>query len=179
LRKTAAIATLAVIFAFGGLAGTARPVAAQGAGSSMTGASIVQTALKYLGAAFSNGNGARFPSTGFSDIGFVVYVYNQNAIYLHINWARMEGDRAATYDRILRDGPHVKMSNLQPGDVIYFKDTVWAGLSHIGIYVGSGTFVHAEWYNRGVVLTSFNNDPVDGNYWAGKYLTANRPWKSA
>jgi uncharacterized protein YgiM (DUF1202 family) len=73
----------------------------------------------------------------------------------------------------------VAFSDLQPGDVLFFQNTVWAGLSHTAIYVGGGRFIHAEWYNRGVVTSSFTNDPVDGNYWTEHYLGANRPWTGA
>jgi cell wall-associated NlpC family hydrolase len=176
MRKTVAIVGLALISAFAGMAGGAQRASAQTSGSPVTGAVIVQTALKYLGAPYTGTTTARYPSTGFSDVGFVVYVYNQNGIRLHINWARLGGGPLAIYHRILADGPKVKMADLQPGDVVYFKNTAWAGLSHIGIYIGDGKFVHAEWYNRGVTVTALTGDSVDGNYWTGRYDTANRPW---
>jgi uncharacterized protein YgiM (DUF1202 family) len=75
--------------------------------------------------------------------------------------------------------PAVSFSDLQPGDVLFFQNTVWTGLSHTAIYIGGGRFIHAEWYNRGVVISSFTNDPVDYNYWQGHYLGANRPWAGA
>ncbi len=133
--------------------------------SSVSSAAIVQTALRYLGYPYTTvGNS---PSTGFSCIGFVSYVYQVNGIPLPddlggaINYA-----------------PTVAFSDLMPGDVLFFQNTVWPGLSHTAIYLGGGRFVHAEWYNRGVVISSFTNDPVDGDYWMGKYLGANRPWSA-
>jgi cell wall-associated NlpC family hydrolase len=75
--------------------------------------------------------------------------------------------------------PQVPLSQLQPGDILFFQNTIWTGLSHTAIYLGGGRFIHAEWYNRGVVVSSFNDDKVDGNYWIGKYLGANRPWGGA
>jgi cell wall-associated NlpC family hydrolase len=177
MRKTAIIVALALIGAFGSMTGDTHHVKAQVSSPSGTGAAIVQTALKLVGAPYVGAIvRGRNPSTGFNDAGFVAYAYNRNGIRLHISWNNSEYGLTAIYQRILRDGPMVERADLQPGDVVYFQNTVWTGLSHVGIYIGGGMFVHAEWYNRGVVVSSFTHDPVDGSYWTGKYLTANRPW---
>lgn len=126
----------------------------------------MRTAMKYLGYPYTaTGNS---PATGFSCIGFVSYVYRQNGIPL-------PGDLADA----LAYAPQVSFSNLQPGDIMYFQNTVWNGLSHAAIYIGGGKFIHAEYYGKGVRITSFRNDPVDGNYWPSHYMTANRPWTGA
>ncbi|MGI8824747.1 MAG: SH3 domain-containing protein [Chloroflexota bacterium] len=150
----------------------AQPYSYPGSSSSrgpnaVSGSSIVQTAMQYLGYPYTaTGNS---PSTGFSCIGFVSYVYRSNGIPL-------PGDLGSA----LAYAPQVPFSQLQPGDILYFQNTVWNGLSHAAIYIGGGKFIHAEWYNRGVVISSFNNDPVDGGtYWISKYLGANRPWGGA
>src|SRR5947209_9405821 len=135
-------------------------------GAGVSGSAVVQLAMKYLGYPYTaTGNS---PSIGFSCIGFVAYVYRSLGI-------SMPGDlgNARAF------APAVSFSNLLPGDVLFFQNTVWAGLSHAAIYIGGGRFVHAEWYNRGVVTSSFTNDPVDGNYWTAHYLGANRPWTGA
>ena len=135
-------------------------------GRAVSGAAIVQMAMQYLGYPYTaTGNS---PSTGFSCIGFVSFVYRSNGIPL-------PGDLGDA----LNYAPQVAFSDLMPGDVLYFQNTIWAGLSHAAIYIGGGKFVHAEWYNRGVVVSSFVNDPTDGNYWQKNYLAANRPWTGA
>lgn len=132
----------------------------------VSGADIVRTAMKYLGYPYTaTGNS---PQTGFSCIGFVSFVYRQNGISL-------PGD----LQDALNFAPQISFSQLQPGDIMYFQNTVWNGLSHAAIYIGGGKFIHAEWYGKGVRITSFYNDPSDGNYWPAKYLTANRPWTGA
>jgi cell wall-associated NlpC family hydrolase len=59
--------------------------------------------------------------------------------------------------------------------VVFFKNTIWRGISHVGIYVGNGRFVHAEWYSTGVRVAQFSADSIDGGYWATHYRTADRP----
>lgn len=134
--------------------------------ASVSGAAVVEYAMKFLGYPYTAvGNS---PSTGFSCIGFVSYVYQS----LGINLPDDLGGAMAF-------AQPVAFSDLQPGDVLFFQNTVWNGLSHTAIYIGGGKFVHAEWYNRGVVISSFTNDPVDYNYWTAHYLGASRPWASA
>lgn len=167
MRKTAGIAAavLAGSLAYG--LGAMGPVHAQPVAE---GQAIVQTALQYVGKPYT-ATGTN-PRTGFSDLGFVRYVYRQNGFRLHIHIAPDQ----QIYRRVLADGPRVSMADLQPGDILFFKNTLFSGLSHIGIYIGEGKFVHAEWYHYGVTVTSLQNDPRDGNYWATHYETANRPW---
>jgi uncharacterized protein YgiM (DUF1202 family) len=137
--------------------------AAQAPPNAVSGSTIVQTALRYLGYRYTTAGAS--PEAGFSCIGFVSYVYRVNGIPLPDDLALARGY-----------APAVPFTDLLPGDVLFFQNTIWAGLSHTAIYLGDGRFIHAEWYNRGVVISSFNDDPVDGNYWIGKYLSANRPW---
>ncbi len=137
---------------------------ARASANSVSGAQIVQTALRYLGVPYSL-TGAT-PKQGFSCIGFVSYVY-------HLNGIALPGDLGGA----IAYAPQVPFSQLQPGDILYFQNTIWTGLSHAAIYIGGGRFVHSEWFGYGGVrISSFNNDPRDGNYWITKYLGANRPW---
>lgn len=154
--------------------GTSQVVMARSAGSaagstaraSVSGAAIVQLAERYVGYPYTTvGNS---PSTGFSCIGLISYVYRSLGINL-------PGDLAGA----MASAPPVAFNNLLPGDILYFQNTIWPGLSHAAIYIGGGKMVHSEWYNRGVVISSFTNDPVDGNYWMQHYLGANRPWTGA
>jgi uncharacterized protein YgiM (DUF1202 family) len=132
-------------------------------GTSVTGADVVAYAERFQGYPYTTvGNS---PATGFSCIGFVSYVYQSLGINL-------PDDLGGAYGFALQ----IPFADLEPGDVLYFQNTVWYGLSHTAIYIGDGRMIHAEWYNRGVVISSFTNDPIDGNYWTEHYLGANRPW---
>ncbi|PDY79634.1 C40 family peptidase [Bacillus cereus] len=54
-------------------------------------------------------------------------------------------------------------SNPQPGDLIYFKDTYKKGPSHMGIYLGGGSFIQSG--DKGVAIVSLNN-----SYWKSHFL---------
>ena len=68
-------------------------------------------------------------------------------------------------------GYWVDAANLQPGDYVYFAGTFGDGISHTGIYIGDGQFVHAE--NEG---TDVNIGWVWSDYYAAHYYGAIRLW---
>jgi peptidoglycan DL-endopeptidase CwlO len=85
---------------------------------------VVGIAAQYLGTPYVWGGAS--PS-GFDCSGFVMYVYAQVGVSLpHSSYAQYGY------------GSPVSMSQLQPGDLVFFD-----GLGHVGIYVGGGTFIHA------------------------------------
>jgi cell wall-associated NlpC family hydrolase len=63
-------------------------------------------------------------------------------------------------------GQSVGMNELQPGDLVFFANTFRPGLSHAGIYIGGGQFVHAENESTGVTVSDLNSDYY-GSRWAG------------
>lgn len=145
-----------------------RTTAAAGPSNSVSGAQIVQLALKYQGYPYTaTGNS---PATGFSCVGFTSYVLRSLGI-------QIPGDLPGS----LAFARQVPFSQLQPGDLLYFQYTLpyMPRLSHDGIYIGNGKFIHSEYYGYGVRISSFYNDPKDGNYWIQHYMTANRPWGGA
>ena len=92
---------------------------------------IVATARQYLGSPYAIiGNS---PSTGFSCIGFVNFVFHQNGVY--VPFATPSAWNSA---------PHVPYNELMPGDVLFFSNTVFAGLSHVAIYIGNDLMIGAD-----------------------------------
>ena len=61
------------------------------------------------------------------------------------------------------------MTNLQPGDVVFFQNTYKFGLSHVGIYIGGGQFVHAGNESPGVHISD-----LDSSYYASRWYGARR-----
>lgn len=90
------------------------------------GAAVVQYAKKFIGTPYAYG--ASGPSR-FDCSGFTSYVYRYFGISLPHSSSGQSGYGIA-----------VSKSNLQPGDLVFFGN---GGIHHVGIYVGSGNYIHA------------------------------------
>lgn len=116
---------------------------------------VVAAALKYKGVPYCYGG---VSPQGFDCSGLVWYVFDRQGKKL-----------PRTADAQFKTGSVVMKTNLQPGDVVFFAtETKGKGVSHCGIYVGKGQFVHAS-SSRGVMVSSL----TDG-YWQPKYVGARR-----
>lgn len=122
---------------------------------SATGAQIVAEAKKYLGVRYVYGGAS--PS-GFDCSGFVYYVLKQFGYSPY----RTPADQ-------IKMGTSVSKSNLQPGDIVFFAGTGGSGITHVGIYVGNGQFIHSP-NSRSTVSYA---DLTTG-YWANHYYGARR-----
>jgi cell wall-associated NlpC family hydrolase len=63
-------------------------------------------------------------------------------------------------------GAPVSQSDLQPGDLVFFQNTFEWGLSHVGIYIGNGQFIHAENESTGVVISDLSSSYYS-SHWYG------------
>jgi len=129
----------------------------------VSGSAVVAEAEKYVGYPYAYVGDS--PATGFSCIGFVWFVYHQ----LGQNIPGTLGSAMAAF-------PTVPENALLPGDIVFFQDTEWPGVSHVAIYIGGGKVIGADNPSVGVAINSLVNDPQDGNYWQDHYLVAERPW---
>lgn len=114
---------------------------------------VVQTALSHRGKPYVYG--ANGPSA-FDCSGFVKYVMDQNGISI-----------PRTSQSQAYGGQRVDKSNLQLGDIIAFN--TYGSLSHVGIYIGEGNFIHASSYKGGVRI-----DSIYSNYYSPRYAWAVR-----
>ncbi|MGI6357155.1 MAG: C40 family peptidase [Bacillota bacterium] len=119
------------------------------------GSKVVTTAYRYRGRPYVFG--ARGPRY-FDCSGFTRYVYRLHGYYLPHS--------AAAQSRL---GQYVSKSNLRAGDLVFFRNTYKRGISHVGIYVGSGRMIHA-WPRRGVIVTKFTSY----RYFTSRYAGARR-----
>jgi cell wall-associated NlpC family hydrolase len=88
------------------------------------GREVVSITLRYLGVPY---RWAGSTPAGFDCSGFVMFVYGKVGVALPHSSAQLWGK-----------GQRVARSQLAPGDVAFFN-----GLSHVGIYIGNGRFVHS------------------------------------
>lgn len=121
------------------------------------------TTNKVVAAAYSlRGTRYRFGGTsrsGFDCSGFVRYVLSTTG--------GIALPRTAT-DQYYH-GQAIARKDLEPGDLVFFRNTYRYGISHVGIYTGNGRFVHASNPRTGVVESSLNE-----SYYANHYAGARR-----
>jgi cell wall-associated NlpC family hydrolase/nucleoid-associated protein YgaU len=66
-------------------------------------------------------------------------------------------------------GPHPAREELKPGDLVFFQNTYMPGLSHNGIYIGNGYFIHAGDEKSGITISS-----LSAPYWVTRWFGATR-----
>ena len=137
------------------------PTAAEGSedsgeveGSGM-GAALVATARRFLGCSYVPGSSQ---PGAFDCSGYTAYVHRVHGI-----------DISHSSRDQFHQGSPVARDDLQPGDVVFFENTYRAGVSHVGMYLGKGKFIHAANRRGGVKITD-----LDSDYYARRYVGARR-----
>ncbi|WP_211260765.1 C40 family peptidase [Pseudoxanthomonas dokdonensis] len=102
--------------------------------------------------------GGNTPDSGFDCSGLVTYVYRD---MLDLRLPRTSTALAQV------QGPRLPPQQLAPADLVFFGSR--GNVSHVGIYVGEGRFVHAPSSGGTVRL-----DYLDGPYWRDHYSGAKR-----
>ncbi|MDD5937949.1 MAG: C40 family peptidase, partial [Clostridiales bacterium] len=69
----------------------------------------------------------------------------------------------------LSNGTAVSKSELRPGDLVFFKSGGSKPVSHVGIYVGNGQFIHAS-----TNTYSIRYDSLTSGYFSNTYVYARR-----
>ncbi|HEX8779470.1 MAG TPA: C40 family peptidase [Rhodanobacter sp.] len=103
--------------------------------------------------------GGNTPSGGFDCSGLVDYIY-RNATGLQL--PRTSGEMADMDARKVK-----RMTQLVSGDLVFFD--IGGRISHVGVYVGKGRFVHAP--NSGGTVRL---DEIDGPYWRDHFVYGKR-----
>lgn len=104
---------------------------------------------------------AESPQRGVSDCsGFTQYCYRQ----IGVSIGRATGNQVTK-------GSKVSKSNLRPGDLVFFKNTYTSGyiygVSHVGIYLGSGKFIHCS-SSGGVKISNLNTSYYISHWLMGR-----------
>lgn len=103
--------------------------------------------------------GGNTPAGGFDCSGLVDYIYR--------NAARLELPRTSREMAAMNGRNFKRMTDLVSGDLVFFDSR--GGISHVGVYVGKGRFVHAP--NSGGTVRL---DDIDGPYWREHFAYGKR-----
>ena len=120
--------------------------------------SILRAAYSVIGTPYVFGGTSPY---GFDCSGFTQYAFKRAGVYI-----------PRTADSQLYYGKRISMSQLRPGDLVFFE-TYLPGPSHVGIYIGDGKFIHAS-SSKGVTISRLSQP-----YYAARYLGAKRVFKEA
>jgi len=124
------------------------PARAPSAASVGTANDVLFRAIALVGTPYHWGGNT--PESGFDCSGLVDYIYRNAAAILlpHSSraMARLDGRKVT------------RMTELASGDLVFFGSG--GDVSHVGVYVGKGRFVHAP--NSGGTVRL---DDIDGPYW--------------
>ena len=117
---------------------------------------IVDFALQYVGYPYVYGTAG--PDT-FDCSGFTYYVY------AHFGYSLNRSSR----DQV-NNGVAVSKDQLQPGDLVFFKYNTSKPVSHVGIYIGSGQFIHASTNSYAVQIDDLTTGHYNRVYVYGRHV---------
>lgn len=114
---------------------------------------IVKSALSLIGTPYRFGGSD--PRRGFDCCGFVMYVYKLH----HITLPRTSGSQ-------FLNGRYIDKKDAKKGDLLFWHIPK-GRISHVGIYIGEGKFVHSPVPGKRVRVES-----LDELYWRKYYFGA-------
>jgi cell wall-associated NlpC family hydrolase len=124
-------------------------------GDSVLRTGIVETAESFVGLPYRWGGSSA--EEGFDCSGLTMAVYQLNGL----NLPRMSGDQ-------FRAGTAVPREGLSEGDLVFFAISGGQKVSHVGIYVGDGRFIHSPGRGKAVRVDSLSDGYYDARYMGGK-----------
>ena len=117
---------------------------------------LVKTAHDFIGVPYLWG-GASFDD-GFDCSGLTMTVYQLNGLNLPRNSAR----------QFEVGSPVDSISDLQKGDLVFFSARWKFGVSHVGVYIGNGQFIHASSQGKKIRIDSLSTAYFAKHYIGGK-----------
>jgi cell wall-associated NlpC family hydrolase len=112
---------------------------------------LIRRAMSYRGTPYRMGATGR---GAFDCSGFTKFLY------------KTEGETIPrTAAEQYQHGTPVAKDALKAGDLVFFKNTYKRGVSHVGVYIGSGKFIHAS--SHGGVRINNLSESYYVNHWAG------------
>jgi len=124
------------------------------------GMDVVETALDVLGSPYQWGGTAE---NGFDCSGLIQYAYARHGIRL----PRTSRDQALSGNVVA-----MVVDSLLPGDILAFSGRAGGSVTHVGLYVGEGKFIHSS--STGVKLSRLDATDPEGSYWIPRWVGARR-----
>lgn len=121
------------------------------------GGAVAEWARRSLGRPYLTGG--RAPDSGFDCSGLAWWAHRQAGV-----------DIPPTSAAQFRAGRQITRPMLLPGDLVFFT-TERRGPSHVGVYIGSESFIHAP--KSGVPVSKAS---LQQAYWSKRFLGARRYW---
>jgi cell wall-associated NlpC family hydrolase len=115
---------------------------------------IVLSAKKYLGIPYLWGGESE--KTGFDCSGLTMAVYKLNGF-----------DLPRTSGKQWVKGNPVRLNQLSEGDLVFFSTKKKGVISHVGIYIGMGQFIHAPGEGKEIRMESLST-----NYYKSRFIGA-------
>jgi cell wall-associated NlpC family hydrolase len=106
------------------------------------GGAIADVAIGMVGTRYTYGG--TDPIEGFDCSGLVYYAYSQAGYRV-----------PRTSQELFRTARKIAVGDADPGDLMFFQDQT--KLSHVGIYLGDGMFVHAPANGQNVAVASLDS----------------------
>ena len=101
---------------------------------------------------------------GFDCSGYVQYLFKKH----NVNLPRTAWSQSKL-------GQKIVLTNLKTGDLLFFNTDKKRGIpvSHVGIYMGNGKFIHAASRKKGIIISPF------AGYYQDRFVVAKRIIKPA
>ena len=116
---------------------------------------LIGSAMGLLGVAYRYGGTSA--STGFDCSGFMQHIFRRS---MGLNLPRTSAEQA-------KMGVGVSRGELQPGDMVFFRTLGRGRISHVGLYIGNGEFIHAPSSGK-----TIKTEKLSTPFYAKNYLGA-------
>jgi cell wall-associated NlpC family hydrolase len=100
---------------------------------------------------------------GFDCSGLIQYAYAKHGIDL----PRRSVDQAREGSKVER-----KLQRLKPGDLLTFSSRGGGRVTHVGLYVGDGRFIHSA--TKGVQMSTLSATDPYGRWWFKRWVGVRR-----
>ncbi|KAB2334825.1 NlpC/P60 family protein [Cytobacillus depressus] len=118
---------------------------------------LIVEAMKYVGTNYSS-NG-KTPDDGFISAGFIHFVFGTS---LNLKLPEVSSEQWSL-------GANISKENLQPGDVLFFKNTDTGRITTTAFYVGNGKMIYSS-VSKGITIIDIEHS----SYWNERYYGAKR-----